>query len=59
MTGTRKNPLARIAEELAAGAARARLTGDDVASLHMGNMAAQYLQLAKALGVSAQREEKA
>ena len=41
-----------VAHELTAGAERARLAGDTVASLHLAIMAAEYLQLARLLGDS-------
>ncbi|WP_310619641.1 hypothetical protein [Flexibacterium corallicola] len=48
----------QIAEELTAGAERARVAGDAVASIALAVKAAEYLQLAKLLGDSIATTEK-
>lgn len=44
-----KKSALQIAQELTAGAERARLAGDPAASIELAAAAAQYLQLAKLL----------
>ena len=46
-----------VAQELTAGAERARLAGDPAASLALACKAAEYLQLARLLGDSIAKAE--